>query len=239
MNTLVKYSFLVLFLGLGGSLLAQQEKINALDANGKRHGVWKKYYANTTILRYEGTFAHGKEVGEFKFYKNHNGKAVLSAVKKFNANSDTARVIFYSSKGKVVSEGTMEGKKYVGTWNYYQNKNMNLLTKENYNSNGKLHGERIVYYSNGAISQKENFVNGKREGTTYLYTEDGVLLKEYNYKNGELHGPAKFYTSTGTLKQEGNYKEGKMHGVWNYYNNGKIVQEKDFTIHSKNPYKKQ
>ena len=49
---------------------AQAQKINQFDANGKRHGVWKKYYDdNKNKIRYSGEFKNGKEVGTFNFYE--------------------------------------------------------------------------------------------------------------------------------------------------------------------------
>ena len=45
------------------------QSINQFDANGERHGLWKKNFEGTDQPRYEGTFDHGKEVGIFKFYK--------------------------------------------------------------------------------------------------------------------------------------------------------------------------
>ncbi|GAA4239505.1 hypothetical protein GCM10022291_34080 [Postechiella marina] len=50
--------FIVLFLVSICSVSAQN--INQFDAQGKRHGVWKKNFENTKVLRYEGTFNHGK-----------------------------------------------------------------------------------------------------------------------------------------------------------------------------------
>ena len=44
-----------------------QSAINGFDADGARHGLWKKYYPGTDQLRYEGRFQHGKEIGECKY----------------------------------------------------------------------------------------------------------------------------------------------------------------------------
>ena len=130
------------------------QEINQLDAAGKRHGIWKKTFDNSNVLRYEGEFLHGKEVGLFKFYLNVKNKAVLSATKEFNVDDNRAYVKFLASTGKVISEGTMDGKKYVGNWKYYQKSNSNLLIVENYSDVGELEGERLVYYPNGQVAEK-------------------------------------------------------------------------------------
>jgi antitoxin component YwqK of YwqJK toxin-antitoxin module len=205
------------------------QEINQFDTNGKRHGVWKKYFEDTEVIRYEGQFNHGKEVGLFKFYKHIKKKPVLSATKLFNEKNDIAEVKFLASNGKVISEGSMDGKIYIGTWKYYQKNSDALLTVENYNNKGELIGERLVYYPNGQIAETRHYTNGELEGAAKWYSVKNVLLKEMIYVDGELHGPAKFYNPKGELVSKGQYKRDKKDGVWKYYEAGKLVDEKDFT----------
>ncbi|MDO5988654.1 toxin-antitoxin system YwqK family antitoxin [Flavivirga amylovorans] len=212
------------------------QDINQFDENGKRHGVWKKTFKNTNVLRYEGEFLHGKEIGVFKFYKNIRKKAVLTATRTFNENDNKTYVKFFASRGKVISEGKMDGKLYMGEWKYYQKNSDKLLILENYNDKGNLEGERHVYYPNGQVAEKQNYVDGKLEGISTWYASNDVVLKTYVYVNGELHGESKFYNSMGDLITEGRYKHGKKHGIWKYYENGKLKDEKNFSPEGK--YKK-
>ena len=209
--------------------LSFSQTINQLDEHGKRHGVWKKTFKNTKVLRYEGAFSHGKEVGLFKFYKNINKKAVLTASKQFNENDNKAYVKFFTSKGKLISEGQMDGKLYVGEWKYYQKRSDKLLTLEHYNDKGNLAGERLVYYPNDQIAEKQKYTDGKLDGVSIWYSANNVVLKEFIYVNGELHGVSKFYNPKGELIVEGLYKQGKKHGIWKYYEHGELIEEKDFT----------
>lgn len=224
------YSFLF-FLMFNSFMFAQN--INQFDANGKRHGVWKKTFENTNVTRYEGQFSHGKEIGLFKFYKNYKKKAILSATKLFNENNRIAEVKFLASNGKVISEGKMDGKTYIGTWKYYQKNSDQLLTIENYNDKGELMGERLVFYPNGQVAEKQNYINGKLHGESFWLSEKNVVLKTFIYEAGELHGVAKFYNPKGELLSEGQYKRGKKDGVWKYYKNNKLIREKDFTYKPK------
>lgn len=226
---------LIYFLSFFASVVFAQD-INQFDANGKRHGIWKKTFEGSNVLRYEGEFHHGKEIGLFKFYKNIRKKAVLTATKQFNKDDNTAYVTFLSSRGKIISEGKMNGKMYIGEWKYYQKRNDNLLTLEHYNNGGKLDGERFVYYENGQIAEQQFYKNGNLDGASVWYSEKNVVLKEFMYVNGELHGPAKFYDFKGQLITDGQYKKGKKHGVWKYYEEGELTNEKDFTYKPK--YKK-
>ncbi|TXG38937.1 toxin-antitoxin system YwqK family antitoxin [Seonamhaeicola maritimus] len=227
---------LSLILFLFNTIFVAAQTVNQFDDNGKRHGIWKKNFEGTKVLRYEGQFNHGKEIGTFKFYKNIRGKAVLTASKAFNELDNKADVKFFSSKGKLISEGPMDGKKYIGEWKYYHNNSDKIMTLEFYNDKGNLHGEKYVYYSNGRMAEKQNYVDGKLEGEAIWYSIKNVVLKHFIYVNDELHGVSKYYNSKGELVAEGRYKLGKKHGIWKYYENGKLIEEKDFTPKSK--YKK-
>ncbi|WP_396600765.1 toxin-antitoxin system YwqK family antitoxin [Algibacter sp. R77976] len=209
------------------------QNVNQFDANGKRHGIWKKHFEDTNIIRYEGQFAHGKEIGLFKFYKNYKKKAILSATKLFNENNNRAAVKFLASNGKVISEGEMYGKTYIGTWKYYQKNSDQLLTVEHYNDKGELIGERLVYYPSGQLAEKKNYSNGKLHGESFWLSEKNVVLKSYIYENDELHGKAQFYNPKGELLSEGQYKRGKKDGVWKFYEDGKLIRKKDFTYKPK------
>ncbi|MFH4966078.1 toxin-antitoxin system YwqK family antitoxin [Gaetbulibacter sp. M235] len=227
----MKKVFVSIFIFAVGFISAQT--INQLDADGMRHGIWKKYYENTTILRYEGEFNHGKEIGLFKYYKNVDQKASLTATKQFNETNNKSYVTFFTSKGKVVSEGQMDGKLYIGEWKYYQKNSNKLLTLENYDDEGLLNGDRSVYYENGQIAEKQFYVHGQLEGDSVWYSEKNIVLKEFQYVNGVLHGLSKFYNPKGELILEGSYKRGKKDGIWKTYENGKLIEEKDFTYKPK------
>ena len=65
MFTLFKNGFSFFFILTSSLLFAQQENSNQVDANGKRHGKWTKYFEGTEQIRYTGEFNHGQEVGTF------------------------------------------------------------------------------------------------------------------------------------------------------------------------------
>jgi antitoxin component YwqK of YwqJK toxin-antitoxin module len=205
------------------------QTINQLDENGKQHGIWKKNFDGTNILRFEGEFNHGKEIGLFKFYQNINSKAVLAATREFLEPGSLANVKFYASTGKLISEGQMNGKIYVGEWKYYQKDSNGLLTLEHFDASGNLTGERYVYYKNGNVSQKETYKNGKLDGVSTMYSEDKAVIQEYTYTDGKLHGQFKIYDTKGQLVTEGFYKDDQKDGVWKNYENGKLTEEKKFS----------
>ncbi|TXE05809.1 toxin-antitoxin system YwqK family antitoxin [Gelidibacter salicanalis] len=214
-----------------------QEGDNQLDANGERHGFWKKNFDGVSQPRYEGTFEHGKEVGLFKFYKLDKNQSVLSATREFSTDSDDISVKFFSSKGKLISEGAMKDTLFVGKWVYYHNKTKAVMTVEHYNDKGRLEGERMVYYPNGQMAEHTIYKDGKIEGISKIFSEKGVLIKEFTYKNDMLNGMSKYYNGDGQMLAEGAYRNDKKHGIWKFYENGALTEEKDFTEYSKNPIK--
>ncbi len=219
----VKHLFLVSVLLMFTNVFSQSE-INQVDKNGKRHGIWKKFYKDSEQLRYEGEFNHGKEIGVFKFYCE-TCKSQPIIVKIFSENDSIADVKFYTKKGKLVSIGKMNGKKRIGEWLYYHEKSKNVMTREFYNSEGELDGIKTVYYPNTKIAEETNYKNGIKEGKNIYYSPEGVILKKLIYVNNELHGPATYYDAYGKVILEGSYKEGKKHGIWKTYKDGKFVKE--------------
>ncbi|MBT8259223.1 MAG: toxin-antitoxin system YwqK family antitoxin [Bacteroidia bacterium] len=224
----------IISLTLFSLCVCAQEAVNLFDEEGKRHGPWTKNFEKTKQVRYSGQFSHGKEVGEFRYYQLVGKVSKLAAVKTFDDNSDQADVKYFSLQGNVISEGKMKGKRHIGKWLYYHKNSEQLMTEENFNDQGQLHGQRLVYYVNGQVAEKMNYINGNREGEALYYAMNGVVIKEYVYKNDMLHGPSKHFDESGQIQIEGNYKNGKKHGVWTYYRNGEIFEEKDFSFKSRN-----
>ncbi|WP_347374859.1 hypothetical protein [Aequorivita sp. Q41] len=214
-----------------GNVFSQTE-INQLDADGNRHGVWKKTYEGTDQLRYEGTFDHGKEIGEFKFYCE-TCKETPIVTKKYNGKDAIADVKYFTNKGKLVSEGKMKDKDRIGAWVYYHKDSKNVMTLENY-SNGKLEGKATTYYPDGKITEETLYKNGLKEGENIYYSPEGIVLKKLFYKQDQLQGSAFYYDAYGNVIIEGFYKDDKKHGLWKYYKNGKVILEETFPKPNKN-----
>ena len=206
-----------------------QDPVNQFDKNGKRHGIWTKNYHKTDQKRYEGQFVHGKEVDTFKYYTLSKGKSVLSATKVFNLKDSLSDVKFFTSKGKIISEGKMNGKRYIGQWVFYHKDSSAKMIVENYNDNGELDGARTVFYENGLVAEETYYTNGKLEGHCKWFSEGNLLLRESVYKNGERNGKTINYDSSGNKVSEGEYKSDLKSGIWKYYESGKLKKEIDHT----------
>jgi len=216
----IHYTFFVLFVLsiLSVEPIIAQEKINQFDANGKRTGVWEKYYNNNRI-RYQGQFKAGKEVGIFKYYSALSSDHP-TAIKNFTKNSDLASTEFFTEKGILESKGEIIGKERVGKWGYFHSDGTSILSEENY-KNGILNGESKTFYLTGKLTEFSHYKNGKLHGNLKRYADNGVLLDDLNYNNGKLHGAAKYYNIEGKLIYWGDYENDEKVGDWEYFENGK------------------
>jgi len=194
---------------------------NKFDANGKRHGVWKKYYKNKRI-RYSGTFDHGKEVGTFKFYSAASSDFPV-VVKVYKTSSATADVTFYSLEGKLESKGLMNGKNREGKWLYYHEDGKTLMSEETY-KDGKLHGPYKTFYNTGKPTEVTNYVNGLLDGSYKKYAIKGHIYQDFTYKQGKLNGLATYYNrKNGEVTTKGTFRDDIRVGTWENYADGELV----------------
>lgn len=78
-----------------------------------------------------------------------------------------------------------------------------------YNAKGEQHGYWEVYFSNGQLGYKGNFVNGKLHGYLEQYYMNGQLRLKGNYVDGQQHGLWEEYHDNGQSYFKGNYDMGK------------------------------
>lgn len=207
---------------------AMSQKINQVNKEGNRIGLWKKEYPNGK-MRYTGTFNDGKEVGTFKFYKNTSSN-LPHIVKEYVPGTNEAMVKFYNYDGKLKTKGKMIGKEREGAWIYYFT-NGNIFSEEFYR-NGKLDGVVKNYYSNKNLTEETVYKDGLKNGVSKVYTERGILIEEVIYVNGKLNGPAKYYDLKGKIKEEGVYKDNTREGKWEFYIDGEVSNRPKREAHS-------
>lgn len=232
----IKKLILASFVLLMSITIDAQSRVNQLDANGKRHGVWKKYYNNGRV-RYVGKFEHGKEVGTFKYYSAATSEFPV-VVKEFNKVNDTAVVKFYTKKGAIESKGLMVDKNREGKWLYFHLDGKTVMSEENYH-NGKLHGSYKTFYNSGKPTEITAYKDGKLDGNYKKYSIKGHLYQDFNYKNGKLNGSAVYYNrKSGQLTTKGQFKEDIRVGTWENYVDGELVSTEQ-PNKKKPPLKKQ
>jgi len=205
----------ILLLLFATSLGIAQTKENQMNAKGERIGLWKGYYEDSKILRYEGTFNKGKEVGTFTYYANAD-KKIVSATRKFDGKGN-AYTTFFDENGLKVSEGNLRNKLRQGVWTYYHKGLKAVMCVENY-VNDKLEGVRKVFFNDNVLAEEVSYKNGLKSGISKIYSKAGTLKEEAVFVNGLMQGSYKVYDDNGTVIIDGQYKEDKKKGLWKYYN---------------------
>jgi antitoxin component YwqK of YwqJK toxin-antitoxin module len=195
---------------------------NNLDAQGLRQGAWNGFYDDSKILRYEGNFNHGKEVGTFTYYANSDKKLIL-ATRNFDTKNN-AYTIFFDEKKNKVSEGNTVNKLRSGIWKYYHKESKLIMTTENY-IDDKIEGSRKVFYTSGKLAEDVMYKNNVKEGISKKYSKTGKLVEESNYVNNEMQGPYKVYDESGKVVIKGQFKNDKKNAIWQYFEKGKLVRE--------------
>lgn len=101
--------------------------------------------------------------------------------------------------------------------------NGNGTEKGNLDSDGLQTGLWQRFYSNGKISEEQNYLKGKKDGVGTVYFSTGQISDLRNYKEGEYNGKLIRYYENGVKRSEGEWKNGKCVGVHkDYYENGII-----------------
>lgn len=220
--------FATVSLVLSFTVLFAQDAVNQLDAQGKKHGLWKGVYAESKRPRYEGTFDHGKETGTFKFFDDTKTGTVV-ATRVFDPKDGSAYTTIFKDGKFKVSEGREVNRQYEGKWIYYHENMPDIMTIEHYKA-GKMDGKRTVYYRGSGVPGEEpvaeeaNYVKGVKHGPYKTYTLKGTILEDSNFTNGQLDGPATYNDPLGNLVSKGVFKNGKKVGKWQYFKNGKPVK---------------
>ncbi len=212
----------ILFFLFTFSVVAQ-EKINQLDVQGNRHGLWKGTHKETNRPRYEGVFSHGKETGVFKYFDDTKAGTTI-AIRDFSKGDGSCYAVFFDQKGNKVSEGKLLNKILEGQWKYYHFESKSIMNIEFY-KNGTLDGNKKVFYSNGTIAEETNYKLGVKNGLAKTFSDKGKLIDEHVYKNGQFNGLASYYDGSGNKLYEGNYIDGKRVGIWKFYEKNKVINE--------------
>ena len=226
---------------------------NHVNDYGERIGLWYGYHENG-VVKYEGTFHNGQEIGEFKYY-DLAGNMVINL--NYLDTGVTSMARLYSSEGFQKAVGKYVHKRKEGSWSYY-NKLGKTYLKEQY-QNGELNGDVIYYFNDFIVSEKYRYINNLKNGIGEIFYQSGMISMRSYYKNGKLDGLSEYYYNekitdfdnildyqTGyynkkdllKLESIGNYNMGFKDSIWIYfsekgdtlkvveYNNGYIVIDK-------------
>jgi len=204
------------------------ERINRLDNQGRRTGMWQDLHDNGR-MREEGTWNEGKKNGLFKLY-DRKGEFL-----RFERYLDDQLVMedetsfvpevhkeFYDS-GELKMVGSYKEGSKQGVFREYDTEG-NIISSAIYENNvkvgegvidaaGKRQGAWTIYFPTGEVRAKGTYVDGKREGDwTYFYKE-GKTEQTGRYKNDLPEGSWKWYYASGKQWRDEQFRKGKEDGL--------------------------
>jgi antitoxin component YwqK of YwqJK toxin-antitoxin module len=208
------------------TLFGQAQEFNVLDSQGRKQGLFKKYFENTEQVYYTGQFKNDIPFGTFIYYYKEGPK---KAEMQYQADPLQVHALTYYIKGALMAEGVYYDKLKDGLWKYYDEKE-NLSSSENW-LKGKKHGEEKVYFPDGKLGEELTWKNDLRDGAWKQYFEDGVLYLEGFFLLDQYGGQMTFYYRNGKKEISGKYINGLREGTWFYFN-------EDGSIHMQMLYRK-
>jgi antitoxin component YwqK of YwqJK toxin-antitoxin module len=210
----------VALLLLVGRPIVWGQASNAVDAQGKKHGTWVKYYEGGKVMRYQGQFQHGVPVG-FWLYLHANGQKM--AEMKYRGATGVCSATEYAEDGKKMAIGLYSAPNQKdSTWTYYRPEGT-LLSREHY-AKGAPVGTWNTYHPNGKVADEYRYANGVKQGNFASCTEEGKVRMRGSYTNGTLDGWLESFDINGKLKFKGKYAKGLKIDVWMYFEDGRTVR---------------
>ena len=212
-----------LFLLVSGSLLAQN-KVNQVDAQGRKQGFWTKNDAEGKLM-YQATFKDDKPVGELKrFHPNGKEKAAMI----FTEGSEISDAKLFDERGSLIAQGKYDGQKKTGEWSYFLDSR--VVSTETY-ANGQKNGLSKRFYQTGELLEESNWQKDKLNGLYRTYFEDGKIYLECNYTDGKRNGKFKTSFLNGNQELEAFYTDDMKDKDWKYFDEtGKLLYTLKFDL---------
>lgn len=191
-----------------------------------------KYLGDIEFIPYSGAFLFNG----FGEYYHRNGQ--LCCRGKFIECQVTGKNMVFNSSGKKIMEGNFA----------YQSSNF-IVDDLFYGSSdisAVLDGFGIVYYDNGKVKEKGNFLRGNLQKEGEIYYPNGNIEYKGNFKivniynnmdyydhtlnlNSVFDGNGKLYYKNGKIKYDGCFLNGKYDGYgMEYYKNGILKYKGEF-----------
>lgn len=144
------------------------------------------------MIFYSVIFLHSTETVTNK-YKNGNIKEIIAIDLEGRKSGDYK--LFYSN-GKVKEKGDFRRNKKTGMWYYYYENGKrkiieiytgnHLIQFEQFNKEGKSHGEYSRYNNDGTLYRQGFYKNGERTGTWKVFNKNGEVESSHSYGGEEI-----------------------------------------------------
>jgi antitoxin component YwqK of YwqJK toxin-antitoxin module len=191
------------------------EKYTVLKENGKKYGVYKKYWktnftnlrARTGVIWVEANYWNDQLNGEYKEYDKDGNLIILTNYKDGKLDGEYKK--FYYAKFD--EEDNLH--------RFYEGK----LDFQCFYKNDKLEGEYKSFHMNGQLSTQEYYKDGKEEGEHKEWYKNGQLRRKCYYKNGKIDGLEQEFYDNGNLKKQAFYKNNNL-GVYQEFHKNLVLK---------------
>lgn len=226
--------------------LKSKEKINRKDSEGRKQGIWKKFYPNGR-MKEEARYKDDLLNGYLKLYSSNGKLESASLYIKGEKQSDDKNIADFDINSQYYKDGTLKatilknkaGKKD-GVSNYFNKdgtvekteiyRNGFLFKKGIIDKEGRYQGVWESYYLNGKLKSKGEYKDGKKVGKWKFYFTNGKLEQEgFFNSNGEYTGEWKWYYEDGSLLRREDYRRGMEDGYMEEYDrSGNIISKGEY-----------
>lgn len=225
--------------------IVSREKINRLDNEGRKQGLWKFFYDNG-LVREEGTYRNDLKNGYFKEY-DETGKLIATSKWVDGEKQENAVELVrlnvekeYYPDGKIkVVQSYLNGVPQGVRREYDEEGN---ITAGYLFDHGKIVGEGIVkedglkdgpwkeFYPNGQLKAEGKYSKGIKTGKWVYYYKNGQVEQTGSYdKKGRPKGDWVWYYPSGALLREESYLNGLPDGMWTEYaEDGSVIAEGEY-----------
>lgn len=201
--------------------VVSRERINRLDASGRKQGLWKFFHENGRV-RLEGNYSNDLKDGFFKEY-DEEGK-LLATAKWIEGEKQEDAVELV--KLEVAKDYYPDGS--VMTMQTFRN-GVAQGVRRDYDLEGNIVSG--AFYQDGEkVGEGITLKDGVRDGEWKEFYNNGALKAEGKYDNGLKVGTWKYYHPNGQLEQTGKFDEkGRLQGKWVwYYPSGNLLREEHY-----------
>lgn len=103
------------------------------------------------------------------------------------------------------------------------------------NSTGERHGRFLKQDEAGNLLEEAEYQQGKLDGQRILYYPSGDTLIIESHRNGQFQGQYRTFYPGNQLKLQGDYIDNQMQGSWKmYYETGELKEEVTFVNNQEN-----
>lgn len=166
---------------------------------------------------------------------NYSPDGQLNTEEKYSSSGDLIGIKYYDYQGKYLNEVSFSHDSLTLKVNY-----PNGRLKANIRvSDLRFHGVQEIFFPNGKIQSRQNYIHGYAEGPAQEWDHYGNLVRSRNFVMNELNGNS-FRYKNGKLSSSDSWEMGTNQGFYKeYHSNGKlfrIIREEENEREGKSDY---